>query len=573
MMLKKRKKEETKSKSIGRKILTTTIIVTVIAMGALLSINTLNFDNLLSSIEKNVMTHGKNVRGAVSTADIEVVLKNKITGSYDYEKLKKDLINGKSNENINYASILIKDSNGEGEILVDTESNLLNFGKKIKIANEANKAFNGEIISVEMKEKNKTSINVYYPMKTSNGEIISVLQISNDITDIIMIRNTILLQLSIISLVLLLTYSIMSLLISKSINKKVKDIISSLVTISEGNLTNKINIKGNDEINLIANYINKLQDKISIMIDKIMISSDKEIESIGVLSDSSKEMAAAAEEVTAIIQEVDSNIFIQNEDTKRINSLLYGFGKLIEEVKISVSEINKLLLSINNKLDLNNKSLIELQSSKRDIQDSSLTMNQKLEGLHNSHSKIKDITTFIDSIADQTNLLALNAAIEAARVGESGKGFTVVANEIRKLAEEVKSSSLDINNILRNVIYEGEEAQALSLVVNNKLFNQFEVIDNSIVSFNEIVNSLVELFPKIVIVNNEMDTVLEEKNIILKAIEKSRDLLDGISRSSEEIKNFSKELSIMAQGIANVGEELSENTNGMNEEINKFTVK
>lgn len=569
----KKKGKRKKSKSIGGKIFATTVTVTIIAMIALLSINKLMFNNILNSIEEDILKMGKNVKGAISTADIEVVLKNKTIGSYDYKKLKSDLVNGKSNENINYAAILTKDSNGDCEILIDSENNLLSFGKKIKITKEVDKAFNGEIVSYEVTDKDKTSIKAYYPIKSSNGEISSVLEINSDVTNIINIKNTILIQLTILSISLIVIYAIMSLLISKSINKKVREVTNSLVTISEGDLTNNINIKGNDEINLIANYINKLQDKISIMIEKIMISSEKEIKNIEKLSASSKEMAAASEEVTATIQEIDSNIIIQNEDTKRINSLLNGFGNLIEEVKISVNEINNLLVSINKQLELNNKSLIELQVSKNDIQGSSLKMNEKLEGLHNSLGKIKDITTFIDSIADQTNLLALNAAIEAARVGESGIGFTVVANEIRKLAEEVKNSSVDINNLLINVIHGENEVRDLSLTVNDKLFNQFEVIENSIIAFKEIVNKIVDLFPKIVNVNNEMDSVLVEKEIIFKSIEKSSNLLDEISCSSEEIKNFSEELSIMAQGIAEVGEELNSNTSEMDSEINKFVVK
>lgn len=570
--MRKRNKNSNKSKSIGKKIFTTTVIVTIISMIILLSVNIFIFRNILNSIEKDILVMGKNVKGSISTADIEEVIKNKITSSYDYEKLKNDLLTGKSNEDINYSAILLKDSNGDGELLVDTESNLLSFGKKIKLNNEINRAFNGEIVSKQVDNKKKTSINAYYPIKSSDGTIKAVLEIDSDVTNIINIKNTILIQLGILSIFLIVIYTIMSFLISKSISKKVKQVISSLVNISNGDLTNKIIIDGSDEINLIANYINSLQDKISIMINKIRLSSEKEISNIEILSNSSKEMAASSEEVTATIQEIDSNILIQNEDTKKINILLSGFGKLIEEVKTSITVINNLLVSINKQLDTNNKSLIELQESKRDIEESSFNMNEKLEGLHNSLGRIKDITTFIDTIADQTNLLALNAAIEAARVGESGKGFAVVANEIRKLAEEVKNSSLDINKLLGNVISEGNDVKDLSSVVNSKLSNQFEVIDTSIISFKEIVDRIVELFPKIVNVNNEMDNVLGEKEIIFKSVEKASDLLDEISRSSEEIKNFSEELSIMAQGIAEVGEELNNNTNEMNEEIKKFTV-
>lgn len=352
-----------------------------------------------------------------------------------------------------------------------------------------------------------------------------------------------------------------------------KKVIDGLVTISEGNLTKVVDVNSNDEIKLIADYINVLQEKISKMINQIIISSNKETINIEKLSNSSKEMAAASEEVTATIQEVDSNIYIQNEDTKEISNLLNGFGVSIQEIKELINETNYLLSNVNNQLSRNKEDLIMLQNSKIDIQNSSLYMNDELKNLYYSLEKIKNIAIFIDSIADQTNLLALNASIEAARVGEAGKGFAVVANEIRKLAEEVKSSSLDIDKLLTDVIKEGNDVKETSNVMNFKLEKQYGVIDNSIVSFKDIVDKIIEIVPKMTDVNNKMDKVSSEKNTIIDSIEKSRVLLGEISRSSEEIKTFSSELSIMAQGVAEVGEELNNNASEKNIEINKFKIK
>ena len=245
----------------------------------------------------------------------------------------------------------------------------------------------------------------------------------------------------------------------------------------------------------------------------------------------------------------------------------------IQEIKELINETNYLLSNVNNQLSRNKEDLIMLQNSKIDIQNSSLYMNDELKNLYYSLEKIKNIAIFIDSIADQTNLLALNASIEAARVGEAGKGFAVVANEIRKLAEEVKSSSLDIDKLLTDVIKEGNDVKETSNVMNFKLEKQYGVIDNSIVSFKDIVDKIIEIVPKMTDVNNKMDKVSSEKNTIIDSIEKSRVLLGEISRSSEEIKTFSSELSIMAQGVAEVGEELNNNASEKNIEINKFKIK
>lgn len=562
-----------KMNTIGKKIFSITVSVTIIAMLILLSINVLIFRNLLNSIEKDVLSKGKNIKGSISTADIDTVIKDRATGSYDYKKLKSDLSNARSNENIIYASILTKGNEEKVEIIVDTANNLLNFSKKVESTTAIKDSFNGEIISTQFKDKDKTLIKAYYPIKDMNGKITALLEISEDISNIISARDVILVQLGVLSIILIIVYGIVSFILSTNINKNVRTVINGLITISDGDLTKVVEVKSNDEIKLIGNYINDLQLKISAMIDKILYLSNKELTDIEKLSQSSKEMAASSQEVTATIQEVDSNIYIQNEGAKEISNLLNGFEISIQEVKSLINETNHLLNNVNRQLSTNKEDLVMLKDSKTDIQNYSSYMNNELGELYYSLEKIKDIAIFIDSIADQTNLLALNASIEAARVGEAGRGFAVVANEIRKLAEEVKNSSLNIDNLLTTVIKEGNDVKNTSEIMNEKLSNQYGVIDKSILSFKEIVDQIIEIIPKMTDVNNKMDMVSSEKNMIIDSIEKSIVLLEEISHSSEEIKSFSEELSSMAQGVAEVGEELNASTNEKNMEINKFRIK
>lgn len=572
-MKKARKSRNKRWKTIGGKIFKINFLVTVISMIILLGINIFIFNRILDSITDDVLMKGKNIKGSISTLDLEVVLENKSTVGYDYKKLKSDLTNAKSNEAVNYAAILAENSQGKVEILLDSQANLLNLGKEEAMNNSLKTAIEGEVSQVREKLENKDIIKVYYPIKDTSGNVSAVLEIYSDVTNIINIRNVVMVQLLILAVSLILVYILISYLLSKSINKGVKGIIDGLVTISKGDLTKEVNIKNKDELGLIAKYINELQKNISEMICKILNLSNKEFEEIDQLSKSSGDMAISSEEVTATIQEIDSNIIIQNEDSKKINSFLGNFGKLIQDVKNSINNINSNLSVIKNQLSLNNKDLITLNNSKNDIEDSSKTMNEKINELYNSIEKIKEITNFIDSMADQTNLLALNAAIEAARVGEEGKGFAVVANEIRKLAEDVKKSSYSIDGVLSNISTEGQEVINITEVLNIKLSKQFSVIDDSVISFNGIVEEILDLTQKISNVNGKMDKVLEERNYIFTSVSKSSELLEGISKSSEEIKNLSLGLSIMAQGIAEIAETLNNNTYNKNAVLSVFKTK
>lgn len=560
-------------KTIGGKIFKINFLVTLISMIILLGINIFIFNRILASITDDVLMKGKNIKGSISTLDIEVVLENRSTVGYDYKKLKSDLTNAKSNEAVNYAAILAENSQGKVEILLDSQANLLNLGKEETMNNSLKKAIEGEVSHVREKLEDKDIIKVYYPIKDTSGSVTSILEIYSDVTNIINIRNIVMIQLLILSFSLILVYILMSFLLSRSINKGVRGIINALVTMSKGDLTEEVNIKNQDELGLIAKYINELQKNISEMIFKVSNLSKKELEEIDQLYKSSGDMAVSSEEVTATIQEIDSNIIIQNEDSKKINNFLEKFGKLIQDVKNSINNINSNLSTIKNQLSLNNKDLITLNDSKNDIENSSKTMNEKINELYSSIEKIKAITTFIDSMADQTNLLALNAAIEAARVGEEGKGFAVVANEIRKLAEDVKKSSYSIDGVLSNISTEGEEVIKITEVLNTKLSKQFSVIDDSVISFNGIVEEILDLTQKISNVNGKMDKVLEERNYIFTSVSKSNELLENISKSSEEIKNLSLGLSIMAQGIAEIAETLNNNTTNKNTVLSVFKTK
>jgi len=557
--------------TMGKKIFKITVGVTVISMLIFIVTNIFMFRNILNSIEVNSMTKGKHIKGSISSGDVLNIINNRTPGSYEYKKLKNDLINAKGNEDISSSKILVKSDN-MAEILVDTQSNLLSYGTKFEIDSVLDKAFNGEVVVNQLKEDKLTFIKIYYPIIDTSNNVIAVLEVSDDISSIVDAREKIIYQTSILAVILIVVYGIMSFLLSKAINRNVKKIIEGLLVMSKGDLTEEIHVDGKDEIYLIASCINELRLKISGMINKIQDMSNDEIKIVEELATSSNNMAEASSEVSANIQEIDSNLYIQNNDMKQIGNLLNGFENSIQDVSLVVNEADTLLVDINDKLKNSSDDLINLQDSKKEIENSLYYFNNKLDNLYNSLEKIKNIAVLIDGIADQTNLLALNASIEAARVGEAGKGFAVVANEIRDLAEEVKKSSLDIDKLLMTLISEKNDVAETSKVMEIKFANQFEVIDRSTYSFKDIISRIIEVMPKMKTVNKKMDLVIEEKNNITSSIEKSKNLLEQIANSVDGISAFTEELNQIANEVAQVGNKLNSNAKEIGMEINKFKI-
>lgn len=219
-----------------------------------------------------------------------------------------------------------------------------------------------------------------------------------------------------------------------------------------------------------------------------------------------------------------------------------------------------------------NTKLQQLITSTQTISESFEEVSEHVKVLDGRLKEIGEITDAINSISEQTNLLALNAAIEAARAGEAGRGFAVVADEIRKLAEQSKNSSQHINQILSNITNESAEIVITTVKGIDNLRNQEAVVHNTIESFQEILQGIGDIIPKIENANDGIKVVNERKDDIVERVGTIAAIAVDNSAIAEEIAASSEEMSTSVEEIASTAQNLSSMTYEMKDQVEKFKV-
>lgn len=353
-------------------------------------------------------------------------------------------------------------------------------------------------------------------------------------------QNTFRLNLLILSLTVVVTI-VLLLLLASNLKRRLSYLVDCLKDIAtgEGDLTRRINLDCKDEIGQMAGYFNQAWDKLDHMIAQVIehatlvstyagqlaIESQRIVRSSREIASQSSAVATASEEMSATSNDIARNCAMA-ADNSQIATQVADSGQCVVQ-----------------------KTIDRMGSLKDEVQSSSAV----IERLGASSERIGQIAGTIQDIADQTNLLALNAAIEAARAGEQGRGFAVVADEVRALAERTARATREIGDMIKTI--QGETGQAVGAMKRSA-----NEVDSGVSEANESGEALGQ------IINQVNDVAMQISQIATAAEEQTAttvEIVSNISKISSAVDEFDTSAMTVnnkVQQLLDLAEELKKST-------------
>ena len=339
----------------------------------------------------------------------------------------------------------------------------------------------------------------------------------------------------IVTMIALLIAIVLAWALTRSITRPINEAVSIANKVASGDLTVNVQSERGDEFGqLLAAF-------------GTMITNLREL--IREIETGASSIASSSEELSTVTNQTSQGVAEQQAQTDQVATAMNEMVATVNDVAKSAEAAFEAANHASEKSGNGEKAVRETLVLVANLNTQSANVMEQLNGLQTETNNIATVLDVIKSVADQTNLLALNAAIEAARAGEHGRGFSVVADEVRSLAQRTQSSAAEIETLISNLVTSAETSVS-SMEAGNKLSEQ--TLERAQMA-GTVIQEMAQAVEEIRQYNSQIATAAEEQSSVAEEINQNvvsiRDVGDQSAISTEQVSSASEELARLAEGL------------------------
>lgn len=398
----------------------------------------------------------------------------------------------------------------------------------------------------------------YIPLKNGN-EIIGMVFVGEPSKSINTFIGEKVRDIIIMCLIILVLVGVVVGYVAKRITHSIEDIEKVAVGISHGDLTVAISpksLKRSDEIGIMARALSDMIDKLKEIVEDIAKSAEVLMKDGHELENMASQTSNTSDEVSRAVEEIAKGAIVQAEEIERATGLVSDMGEQIEQIAGSIQELYHTSGEMQSAGKYAEDNMKQFTVSNEQTNTAINKVAENVKKTDKSVNAIADALTLITDIADETNLLSLNASIEAARAGDAGRGFAIVASQIQKLAEESNSSASQISQIITTL----SEDSANTLSVVDELGKNLEVQQEKLVDtlnrFNDVSGGIISSNESTEQINKQASDCNESRNSVIDIIQDLSALSEENAASTQQTTASMEELNATINLLAEEAKEL-----------------
>lgn len=415
-------------------------------------------------------------------------------------------------------------------------------------------------------------LTLYAPIKDANGDIIGMWFVGETIDEVQQIIFAFIGKLFIVMFIGAAIATLGSFLFTRAFVRPLQEMNRQLRDIAEGegDLTKQLQINSRDEAGELAQSFNKMLTSLKSLMQQIAQTSQQVDLSSDTLTSQSEQSAEMTRALASTLQDLAQGSKTTLHTTAESLTAMQEMAIGIQQVAETASTVSDAADVMGQEAAQGNDSLNRVMSQMTIINDSSDHVEKQVRILGEQSQQIGNIVDVITSIADQTNLLALNAAIEAARAGEQGKGFAVVADEVRKLAEQSKQSADQIAALILSIQH--DTTNVITAISSNtkETAAGMEVVDETKEAFQKIMKSIGGVSTQL----HDISAVTEQMSASIEEVTASSEEMARIASratdSSEHVTVTAKEQLASIEQMASSAKEMAQQADELQGLLKKF---